>query len=75
MKLSSLKGKDKLETAERISIASIIFGALIFSLGIGLTIVTPRGIPAILSMLGAAISFVFTVLLIFIWFIKSWKGD
>jgi hypothetical protein len=75
MKIPSIKGKNKLETLERISIALIVFGAFILSLGIGLTILTPKGIPAILSMLGASTSFVFTVILIFTWLIKEFKGE
>jgi len=75
MKIPSIKGKNKLETLERISIALIVFGAFILSLGIGLTILTPKGIPAILSMLGALTSFVFTAILIFAWLIKEFKSE
>jgi len=75
MKIPSLKGKRKLENAETISIALIVFGAFLLSLGIGLTILTPKGIPAILSMLGALISFVSTVVLIFVWLLKEIKGE
>jgi hypothetical protein len=75
MKIPSIKGKNKLETLERISIALIVFGAFILSLGIGLTILTPKGIPAILSMLGALTSFVFTAILIFTWLIKEFKSE
>jgi hypothetical protein len=75
MKPPSIKGKNKLETLERISIALIVFGAFILSLGIGLTILTPQGIPAILSMLGALTSFVFTTILIFTWLIKEFKSE
>jgi len=75
MKIPSLKGKGKWENAENISIALILLGAFILSLGIGLTILTPKGVPAILAMIGALISFVFTVVLIFIWLIKEIKGE
>jgi hypothetical protein len=75
MKIPSIKGKNRLETLERISIALIVFGAFTLSLGIGLTILTPKGIPAILSMVGALISFIFTVVLIFSWLIKEFRGE
>ncbi len=65
-----IKGKNKIETAENVSILFIFFGALLFGLGLGLTIISPQGIPAILSMLGASLSFLFTVVLIFIWVFK-----
>jgi vacuolar-type H+-ATPase subunit I/STV1 len=73
--LKFLKGKDKLETAENFSIAFIVIGAGILSLGIGLTVITPKGIPAILAMLGAFISFVSTVALIFVWLIKEFREE
>jgi uncharacterized membrane protein YidH (DUF202 family) len=71
--LKFLKGKDKLETAENFSIAFIAIGAGILSFGIGLTVITPKGVPAILAMLGAFISFISTVTLIFIWLIKEFR--
>jgi len=73
--LGKLKGKDKFETAENYSILSILIGALILSLGIGLTIITPKGLPAILAMLGSLIAFVSTVALILVWLVKEFSGD
>ena len=73
--LGKLKGKDKFETAESYSILSILIGALILSLGIGLTIITPKGLPAILAMLGSLIAFVSTVVLILVWLVKEFSGD
>jgi hypothetical protein len=68
-----LKGKSRLETAENISIALIILGAIVLSVGIGLSILNPAGISAILAMFGAFLSFISTVFLIFIWFFKEWS--
>ncbi|MEM5794308.1 MAG: hypothetical protein QXS48_01310 [Candidatus Aenigmatarchaeota archaeon] len=65
-----IKGKNRIETAENISILLIFLGAIFFSLGIGLTIVSPQGFPAILAMVGASLSFLSTVTLIFIWVFK-----
>jgi hypothetical protein len=73
--LGKLKGKDRFETAENYSILSILIGALILSLGIGLTIITPKGFPAILAMLGSLIAFVSTVALILVWLVKEFSGD
>lgn len=70
-----LKGENKFEILENYSIFSIFVGAFILSLGIGLTIITPKGIPAILAMLGAFISFVSTVALILVWLAKEIFGD
>lgn len=72
--LGKLKGKDKYETAENYSILSIAVGAAILSTGIGLTVLTPKGIPAILAMLGSLITFVSTVVLIVIWLVKEFSG-
>ncbi|MEM5790509.1 MAG: hypothetical protein QXP77_00415 [Candidatus Aenigmatarchaeota archaeon] len=71
IKLEKLKGKDKLETCENISIISIFLGGLILSIGIGSTIFTPKGFTVVLAMLGAFISFVSTLILIIIWLIRE----
>lgn len=73
--LDMLKGKDKFETLENYSILFILIGALVLSLGIGLTVISPKGIPAILAMTGAFVSFVSTIVLILIWLSKDIFGD
>lgn len=70
-----LKGKDKYETAENYSIMLIIVGAGILALGIGLTAINPKGISAILAMFGSLISFLFTIVLILVWFVKGTKKE
>lgn len=70
-----LKGKDKYETAENYSILLIIIGAAVFALGTGLSAVNPVGIAAIFAMLGGLISFVFTVILVIIWFMQGSKKE
>ncbi|MEM5843898.1 MAG: hypothetical protein QW841_01500 [Candidatus Aenigmatarchaeota archaeon] len=65
-----IKGKSRIETAENVSILLIFLGAIFFSLGVGLTIVSPQGLPAILAMIGASLSFLSTVVLILIWVFK-----
>jgi hypothetical protein len=69
--LPQFKGKDKYETAENYSILFIVVGAVTLSLGIGLTVLNPKGISAILAMLGSLISFLSTVVLIFVWLAKE----
>jgi len=70
-----LKGKDRYETAENYSISVIVVGAVMLSLGIGLTIFNTKGISAILAMMGALVSFVATVALIFVWLAKEIFGE
>ena len=70
-----LKGKNKYETWENYSILFIIIGAATLSIGIGLSIITPKGLPAIMAMLGSVISFVSTVVLLAIWLMKEFKGE
>lgn len=70
-----LKGKDKIETLENYSILSIFLGGIILSFGIGSTIITSKGWPVILAMLGALIAFLSTLALIFIWLIREFKGE
>lgn len=65
-----IKGKNRIETAENVSILVIFLGAIFLGLGISLTIVSPQGFPAILAMFGASLSFLATVALIFIWVLK-----
>lgn len=73
--LGMLKGKTKLDTAERISIFLIFCGVCLLSFGIGLNIFSTTGMPTILAMMGAFVSFVATVVLIFIWLLKDILGD
>ncbi|MEK6910131.1 MAG: hypothetical protein AABW61_03590 [Candidatus Aenigmatarchaeota archaeon] len=73
--LSRLKGKDKLETAENYSILFVFVGAIVLSVGIGVNIVSTKGVSAIMAMLGALISFVSTVVLIAIWVIREFEKE
>ena len=70
--LGMLKGKNRYETMENCSIASLFAGALILSLGIGLSALSPSRAPAVLAMLGAFISFVSTIALIISWVLKEY---
>ena len=66
-----LKGKDKYETVENYSILFITVGAIVLAAGIGLSALNTKGISTILAMLGSLISFLFTIVLILIWFAKE----
>ena len=70
-----LKGKNKYETWENYSILSIFIGVVLLSSGMGLSILTPKGLPAILAMMGGLLSFVSTVALLAVWLIKEFKGE
>jgi len=73
--LDMLKNKDRFVKIEGYCILALIVGALVLSGGIGLSILNPKGISAILAMLGSVISFVAVVALIFVWLIKEFKGE
>jgi len=63
-----LGGRDRVEN---LLIIGLIVSTVILSVGMGLTIVSPKGIAAILAMLGGFLIFVFTVSLVFFWLIKE----
>jgi len=76
MKFSGLfKGKTRYEKMESYCIVILLIGALMLSAGIGLTIISTKGIPAIMAMLGSLISFLATVALIFVWLFKELQGE
>ena len=70
-----LKGKDKIETVENIFILLLFLSGAILSFGIGSTIITPRGWPVVLAMVGSLVCFVFTLALLILWLIKDLKGE
>ena len=70
-----LKSKNKLERMEGFCILSIFIGAFTLSLGIGLSILNPKGISAILAMLGSVLAFLSTLALIIVWLIKEWRSE
>lgn len=73
--LGRLKGKDRFDTIENWIILFIVLGALMLSVGIGLTAINPKGISAILAMSGSLLAFLSTVALIFTWLVKEFKGE
>jgi len=73
--LGLLKGKTLYEKVEGYCIIFLIVGAVMLCAGIGLTIITTKGIPAVLAMLGSLISFLATVALIFVWIFKELQSD
>lgn len=69
-----LKGKDKYETFENYSILFIALGAVMISVGIGLTVITTKGFPVILTMLGSFIAFISTIALVVTWLVRELFG-
>ena len=69
-----MKGKDSAETAENFSILFIFIGAVVLSLGIGLSIVSQR-MAFIFSVAGAWTALISTVALILIWVVKEFRSD
>jgi hypothetical protein len=70
-----LRGKNKIDTAENISILIILVGALMLSGGIALSGFNSQGFSALLAMGGAVTTFLFTAILIFVWLAKEFFGD
>jgi hypothetical protein len=68
------RGKDRFETAENYAISGVVTGAVIFALGLGLAAFGSAGVPTILAMLGAIVSFVSSVALVFAWLAKDLFG-
>jgi len=66
---------NKLEKAESISIMVMIVGAALLSLGIGLTIVSTKGISAIMSMVGSLLCFLSTVSLVGVWLVEEMEKE
>jgi ABC-type transport system involved in multi-copper enzyme maturation permease subunit len=66
-----LKGKDKFETAENYSILGIFLGAMVLSSGFLVSIISPKGLAAILLMFGSMLSFISTVALILVWLTRE----
>lgn len=66
-----LKGKDSIDTIHNYSIAGIILSGVFFAIGVAATGFQTAGTPAIIAMLGAFFSFVFTLILLGTWFVKE----
>ena len=69
-----LKSGNKFEKVEGYCIVTLLVGAIMLSSGIGLTVINPKGISAILAMLGSLIAFLATVALIFTWLAQELFG-
>ena len=74
-KLLKWLGFKKEERTEGIITIILIVGTFLTSIGIGLSILTPKGISAILTMLGAFAIFVATTGMVFAWLLKELKGE
>jgi hypothetical protein len=70
-----LKSGNKFERAEHYCIIVLLVGAIMLSTGIGLTAIEPKGISAIIAMLGSLIAFLATVALIFTWLTQELFGE
>ncbi|MEM5853151.1 MAG: hypothetical protein ABIM98_07495 [candidate division WOR-3 bacterium] len=69
-----LKGRDKFETAENCSILGIIIGLTLISSGFLVSMLNPKGLAAILLMIGSFIIFLSTVALVLTWIFKEILG-
>ena len=74
LKLKNLKGESRMETLENYSIVGVIVGALIFSMGVGLTVIVSEGIPVIITMLGAVLSFISSASVVVVLFFREALG-
>ena len=71
LRVKGLKGENRTETLENYSLAGVILGTIIFSIGIGLTIISTKGISVIIMMLGALLSFISSVAVVGVLFFKE----
>ncbi|HLC59760.1 MAG TPA: hypothetical protein VJH34_04530 [archaeon] len=71
--VKKLRGQNRLDFLENICIIFIIGGAVILSIGMGSTALSPKGLTAVTAMMGAVISFSSTVALVFVWLAKEFK--
>jgi hypothetical protein len=62
-----LKSKNKFERAEGYAVLALLASSLLLSLGIGLTVFSTKGLPAIMAMIGALFSFLSALALVIIW--------
>jgi len=69
-----LRGGNKYETLENYSISGVIFGALLMTIGIGLTVLNTKGLSTIIAMMGTFFSFVSSIMLVFTWLLKELFG-
>jgi hypothetical protein len=72
--LGRIRGNDQISTFENVCMVVIVVGSIVLSVGIGMTAISPRGIPAALSMSGAVITFMGTALLILTWVVGEILG-
>lgn len=65
-----MKRGSLIERIEKLSIAVLMLGVLIFMLGVAFSIASPSGLSAVMAMSGSFITFVFTILLVAVWLLK-----
>lgn len=69
-----LRGGNKYETLENYSIGGVIFGALLMTIGIGLTTLNTKGLSTIVAMMGTFFSFISSIMLVLTWLLKELFG-
>lgn len=70
---SMLHGHNKHETIERYIILGVIVGVLLAGVGIASTIFGSKGLTTMVALVGSFITFIFTVILVFYWFVRGDK--
>jgi len=73
--LDMFRSKTLYERIQGCCMLLLVVGAIMLSAGMGLTIISPKGVSAILAMLGSLISFLATAALIFVWLFKELQGE
>ena len=69
--LGMLKTGSKRERLENILISVIFLGVAILTIGIALTILSPKGFSVVVTLAGSFLTFIFTIALVIFWFIKG----
>jgi len=74
LSVERIKGKNKSETLENLSLLGVILGAVVFSAGVGLTVVSTEGVSVVITMMGAMLSFISSMLVVGILFVREVLG-
>lgn len=67
----ALHGHGRKEAVERYIILGIVVGVVLAGIGTAATVLSTAGVPAVLAMVGSFITFIFTVILVFYWFVRG----
>jgi len=71
--LAMLKGNSVWEKIENYCLLALFVGAIVLSAGLGLSALSPSGLPAVLAMTGGFVVISATTIMVFSWLAKDLK--